>query len=208
MFSGIVRDLGKIKSINKTPEGYRFKVHSRKLSKIIKVADSVAINGTCHTVVAKSKNYFEIDSVHETLKKTNMGSLIAGDEVNLETSLKIGDELGGHFVYGHIDDTAKVSKINRVSSDKTNESDNWEFYFRINRKHRKNLIYVGSVAINGVSLTVAKIFPVKKNTFEIMIAIIPFTYHNTNFKNFKVGDSVNIEFDFLGKYVLNSINYK
>jgi riboflavin synthase len=202
MFSGIVEDLGIVTGKKKIQEGYKFRVKSKKISKQLKASRSVAINGVCHTVINKVKDEFEFVTMHETLKKTNIGHLSLNDKVNLENSLKIGEEIGGHFVSGHIDDTGEITSIKQIKSDKSkNESDNWEYWIKINKKHAHFVIYVGSITIDGVSLTVAELTPVKGKNFEIKVAIIPYTYQNTLFGKYGIGDKVNIEFDLLGKYV-------
>ncbi len=210
MFSGIVRDIGIVTGKTKIQEGYRFKIRSKKISKDLKVADSVAVNGVCHTVTRKRGSEFEFVSMHETLKKTSLGSINLKSEVNLESSLRMNDEIGGHFVFGHIDDTGIVTSVKQIKADKKSsiESDNWEYWIKINKKHAPFVIYVGSIAIDGVSLTVAEVKPVKGNYFEIKVAIIPYTYNNTLFKNYRTGSIVNIEFDFLGKYVQKVLSQK
>jgi len=202
MFSGIVSDLGKVTLKKKIQEGYKFRVKSKSIAKQLKKSGSVSINGVCHTIVNKVNDEFEFVSMHETLKKTNIGNLNVSDKVNLENSLKIGEEIGGHLVAGHIDDTGIITSVRQLKSDNTkDDSDNWEYWIKIDKKHFPFVIYVGSIAIDGVSLTVAELKPVKGNIFEIKVAIIPYTYQNTLFGTYKVGDKVNIEFDFLGKYV-------
>jgi riboflavin synthase len=203
MFTGIVEEKGIVTKKTKINEGYKFRVKSKLISKTLAKSDSVCINGVCHTVEAKGKSEFEFTSMHETLKKTNIGDLEVNDEVNLESSLTLNKKIGGHFVFGHIDDTGTITKINQVKAISKDESDNWEYWIKINKKYRKYVIYVGSISIDGVSLTVAEIKEQKGNYFEIKVAIIPYTYRNTIFGNYKSGDRVNIEFDFLGKYVLN-----
>jgi riboflavin synthase len=205
MFTGIIEELGKITKKTPIEEGYRFRVKGNKTVKKLKVSNSISINGVCHTVIGKKGNEFEFISMHETLKKTNLGTLNINDDVNLENSLRLGGEIGGHFVLGHVDDTGVITGIKQVKSKKQikKESENWEFRIKVHKRHRKFIINVGSVAVDGVSLTVARIYPVKGSYFEIMVAIIPYTYHITNFHNYKIGSKVNLEFDFLGKYVLN-----
>jgi riboflavin synthase len=204
MFTGIVEEIGKVSAKEKISEGYRFRIKSKKIIKKLKVSDSVCINGVCHTVTGKSKNEFEFVTMHETLKKTNLGLLKSGDGVNLENSLVIGQQIGGHFVLGHIDDTGTVTSVKLVNS-KDKKSKNWEYWIKIDKKHSDFVIYVGSIAVNGVSLTVAELKKSKGKFFDIKVAIIPYTYDNTNFGTLKPGDKVNLEFDFLGKYVLNTI---
>lgn len=209
MFSGIIEELGIVTGKTKIQEGYRFRIKGNKTVKKLKASDSIAINGVCHTIVKKIKNEFEVVSMHETLKKTNLGELNVKDSVNLENPLRIGSELGGHFVFGHIDDTGIVTKVTQLKSDKSKkDSDNWEYWLKIHKKHRNFVINVGSISIDGVSLTVADISKIQGNYFQIKVAIIPYTYNNTNFKKYKPGDTVNIEFDFLGKYVMNILNQK
>ncbi len=203
MFSGIVSDIGKVTGKTRIQEGYRFRIKSRIIAKGLKTADSVAVNGVCHTVTKKKGDEFEFVTMHETLKKTNLGSLGLNSKVNLENSLRINDEIGGHFVFGHIDDTGEITRIKQIKADghSSKESDNWDYWVKLNRKHAQFVIYVGSIAIDGVSLTVAEVSRVKGNYFQIKVSIIPYTFSNTLFKNYKVGSKVNMEFDFLGKYV-------
>ncbi len=203
MFTGIVEEQGKVVKKTKINEGFKFRVRSKQVAKKLAKSDSVSINGVCHTVTTKSKTEFDFVSMHETLKKTNIGELNAGDEVNLEGSLTMNKKLGGHFVAGHVDDTGIVTKVKQIKAVKKKDSDNWEYRIKIHKKHAKFVIYVGSIAIDGVSLTVAEVTKPKGNYFEIKVAIIPYTYQNTSFGRYKVGDRVNLEFDFLGKYVIN-----
>jgi len=210
MFSGIVRDIGIVTGKTKIQEGYRFKIKSKKIAKNLKTADSVAVSGVCHTVTKKTGDEFEFVTMHETLKKTNLGSLNVKGGVNLESSLRMNDEIGGHFVFGHIDDTGEITSIKQIKADKNSskESDNWDYWVKLHKKHAQFVIYVGSIAVDGVSLTVAEVKPVKGNFFEIKVSIIPYTYNNTLFKNYKTGSKVNIEFDFLGKYVQRVLSQK
>ncbi len=204
MFTGIVEETGIVASRKEVSEGIKFRVKSGKVIKKLHISDSVCVNGVCHTVTAKTKSDFEFFSVHETLKKTNLGMLKAGDNVNLENSLSLGQQIGGHFVMGHIDDTGVITQIKQVNT-KNKKSKNWEYWIKVNKKHEQFIIPVGSIAVNGVSLTAAELKKPKGNYFEIKVAIIPYTYENTNFRNLKTGDKVNLEFDFLGKYILNSV---
>lgn len=215
MFTGIVEEIGKVVSRDDIPEGIRFRIGSEKVIKKLNVSDSVCVNGVCHTVTEKNKKWFEFISVNETLKKTNIAHLKINDDVNLESSLVFGQQIGGHFVLGHVDDTGTVVSIKQVKSktkskskNKQKDSENREYKIRINKKHSRFVIYVGSISINGVSLTVAEVSKPKGKFFEIKTAVIPYTYNHTTFKSLSEGDKVNLEFDFLGKYVLNTVKLK
>ena len=203
MFTGIIEEKGIVVKKTRINEGFKFRVRSKQVAKKLAKSDSVSINGVCHTVTTKSKTEFDFVSMHETLKKTNIGELNAGDEVNLEGSLTMNKKLGGHFVAGHVDDTGIVTEVKQIKAVKKKDSDNWEYRIKIHKKHAKFVIYVGSIAVDGVSLTVAEVTKPKGNYFEIKVAIIPYTYQNTSFGKYKIGDRVNLEFDFLGKYVIN-----
>jgi riboflavin synthase len=197
MFTGIVTDTGKV--VKMTPRGDSIKfliAPSRKnYLKDRKKGDSMAINGACMTIENIKNNKFEFTTVNESLSKTNLGNLIIGSFVNLEKPMKINDSLDGHIVQGHVDTTGKVYKVKQLK-------DSWEFYFEFSSKYRKNLIYVGSISINGISLTIAKIVKETTKNVIIKVAIIPHTYSATNFCYLKPGDTVNLEFDMLGKYVM------
>jgi len=203
MFTGIIEEKGIVVKKTRINEGFKFRVRSKQVAKKLAKSDSVSINGVCHTVTTKSITEFDFVSMHETLKKTNIGELNAGDEVNLEGSLTMNKKLGGHFVAGHVDDTGIVTEVKQIKAVKKKDSDNWEYRIKIHKKHAKFVIYVGSIAVDGVSLTVAEVTKPKGNYFEIKVAIIPYTYQNTSFGKYKIGDRVNLEFDFLGKYVIN-----
>ena len=174
----------------KIQEGYRFRIKSRKIAKDVKAADSVAVNGVCHTITRKKGDEFEFVTMHETLKKTNLGKINIKDKVNLESSLRMNDEIGGHFVFGHIDDTGIISSVKQIKADKNSseESDNWEYRIKLPKKYSHFVIYVGSIAVDGVSLTVAEVKRARGSYFEIKVAIIPYTFNNTLFKNYKPGD--------------------
>jgi riboflavin synthase len=189
MFTGLVEEKGNLKEKIKTGDGYRFKFVAVKVMEDLKIGSSISVNGCCLTVVEKDNNTFAVDTIEETLKKTNLGSLSKGDNVNLERPLKADDRLGGHFVLGHIDTTGIVEDVKELSN---------SHFMRIKfpEAFKKYLIYVGSVAIDGVSMTVAEL---TGNTFSV--GIIPHTWQETVFSDKKTGDSVNLEFDVLGKYV-------
>ena len=189
MFTGLVEEKGELLNKIKTGDGYQMIIGASKIMEDLTVGSSVSVNGCCLTVVKRDSNNFAVDTIEETLKKTNLGSIIIGDKVNLERPLKADARLGGHFVLGHIDTTGIIKEIKELSN---------SHFMTISypESFKKYLIYVGSVAIDGVSMTVAQL---EGNRFSV--GIIPFTWQETIFSNKKVGDSVNLEFDVLGKYV-------
>ena len=192
MFTGIIESIGKVENIEKDGENYHFTFQS-DISKNLKIDQSVAHNGVCLTVTSQNNIEHQVTAIYETIQKTNMSSLKIGSLVNLERCLKIGDRLDGHMVQGHVDDTVVCTKINE-------EDGSWRIGFEGENLNEKLIVDKGSICINGISLTVAKI---NKNYVEV--AIIPYTYDNTNFKQLKINDIVNIEYDILGKYILKNI---
>lgn len=200
MFTGIVTDMGKIAGNKIKGDSIKFLVEPtiRQYLNDIKTGDSMAINGACMTVESKRGNKFEFTTIKESLSKTNLGDLKIGSYVNLEKPMKLNSKLDGHIVQGHVDATGTVKKINKLK-------DSWEFFIEFNSKFRDNIIYVGSISINGVSLTVAQIVSENKKSVTVKVAIIPHTFEVTNFKFFKPGSKVNIEFDMMGKYVMRKL---
>lgn len=190
MFTGIIETMGKVKSVAKNDTNLTFSMETPFLSEI-KIDQSIAHNGVCLTVDGIFDGYYTVTAIKETLEKTNLGSLQAGDWVNLERCLKVGDRLDGHIVQGHVDSTARVTDI-------ISHNGSWEFYFEYDPG---DFITVskGSICVNGVSLTV-----VHSSRGKFSVAIIPYTYEHTNFKSFKNGDTVNLEFDIVGKYILGA----
>lgn len=189
MFTGLVEETGKLVDKLKTGEGYQLKISAEKVTKDLEIGSSIAVNGCCLTVVNIENNNFSLDTIEETLKKTNLGELKTGDRINLERPLKAEARLGGHFVLGHIDTTGEVTDIKELS--------NSHFMtIKFPDDFKKYLIFVGSVAIDGVSMTVAQL---EKNSFSV--GIIPHTWQETIFSDKKIGSTVNLEFDVLGKYV-------
>jgi len=191
MFTGIIEEVGKIKSVSRTGKSRIFSVMSKKLLSEIKIGDSVSVNGVCLTVFDKSGDSFKVEAVEETIKKTNLGDLKSGDPVNLELALKLGERLGGHIVQGHVDTTGVIESIKKLRN-------SWIFWVKFPSEFRKYLILAGSIAVDGISLTVADI---ARDKFKV--SIIPYTFDNTNLKFRKVGDRVNLEFDLFGKYLEN-----
>ena len=169
MFTGIVEEIGSVSSLHKHGDGIQFEISAKKVLPGLGVDNSIAVNGTCLTVVGRKRGAFAVEAVKETLKKTNLGQLRAGSCVNLERPVSLAQRLGGHLVQGHVDATGLVSLVKTLKS-------SWMFTIRFPARFRKYLIPVGSVSVDGVSLTVASL---KKEHFEV--AIIPYTFENTIF---------------------------
>jgi len=189
MFTGLVEEKGKLKDKIATGDGFQFVIEAKIIMDDLKIGSSIAVNGCCLTVVKIDGNTFAVDTIEETLNKTNLGVLKEGMNVNLERPLAAKARLGGHFVLGHIDTTGKVEDVKELSNS------HW-LTISFPENFKQYLIYVGSVAIDGVSMTVAEL---KNNSFSV--GIIPHTWKETIFADKKIGDTVNLEFDVLGKYV-------
>ena len=195
MFTGIIQDLGKIK----TKDDGLYQISTNLDLGSCKEGSSISCNGVCLTAKnitqTDSKLFsFDVNIGEETLQRTNLANSILKDEkINLERSLQIGDEISGHFVYGHVDTITNVSEILELEN-------SWEYHFEKKfNKNNKFIVEKGSISINGISLTVAK---VKNNTF--MISVIEHTFNHTNLKFLNKSDQVNIEFDYLARFILNN----
>ena len=189
MFTGLVEEIGKIKAISNLGGGKKITVSAKKIMDDLKIDDSVAINGACQTVVKLGLNEFDVVAVEETLRKTTLGKLKTGDEINLERAMKISDRLGGHIVQGHVDTTATVLSIEK-------ENTGVLYWFSLPSEFSKYLVNSGSICINGVSLTTARV-----EQSKFCVAVIPHTVSVTTFKHLNNGSIVNLEFDILGKYI-------
>ena len=187
MFTGIIENLSEIKEINKEGDNLSISLIS-KITNELKIDQSLSHNGVCLTVVDINDNIYKVTAIKETILKSSIKNWKIGDMINIERAMKLGDRLDGHMVQGHVDQTAICTKISE-------ENGSWYFYFEYQRSSNLT-IEKGSISINGVSLTIVESM---NNGFSV--AIIPYTYDNTNFKNIKVGDLVNIEFDMIGKYI-------
>ena len=188
MFTGIIESLGIIKELNKELNNLHITVMC-DFAQELKIDQSVAHNGVCLTVVDITENQYTVTAIEETLTKTNLAELKINNLVNLERGMKLGDRLDGHIVQGHVDQTAICTHIE-------NENGSWKYTFQYDSSLNNLTIEKGSITVNGVSLTVVDS---KKDAFSV--AIIPYTYKQTNFNTFKVGTKVNLEFDVIGKYV-------
>ncbi len=193
MFTGIIEGICKVTKISqntKNRSALQMTVDLGKHTKGLKIGQSVAINGVCLSVTKISKNKCNFEMIDETIKKTDLGNLRLGEKVNIERSLKVGDSMEGHFVLGHVDGVGTISKIEK----KPKEVKVW---FKIPKNLQKFVVKKGSIALDGISLTVVD---VNKNTASV--CLIPQTMKVTNFQSKKVGDKINIETDILGKYIL------
>ena len=188
MFTGIIETLGTIKEIRKDQENLHITVSS-SITNELKIDQSVSHNGVCLTVVAISGDDFTVTAIKESIDKTNIGDWKAGDSVNLERAMKLGDRLDGHIVQGHVDQTGICKSVEENGG-------SWYYTFEYDESLNNITIEKGSITVNGVSLTVVNS---KKNEFSV--AIIPYTHEHTNFNSFKAGTKINLEFDVIGKYV-------
>jgi riboflavin synthase len=188
MFTGIVETLGVITKIEKDQENLHLSLTST-ITNELKIDQSVSHNGICLTVTAIEGNQYNVTAIKETIQKTNIASWKVSDVVNLERAMKLGDRLDGHLVQGHVDQTAVCTQIESAQG-------STYFTFEYDKSLGNITIEKGSITVNGVSLTV-----VNSGTNSFSVAIIPYTFEHTNFKNIKVGDLVNLEFDVIGKYI-------
>lgn len=188
MFTGIIEDLGTVESLEREATNLHLTIKSRLASEL-KIDQSISHNGVCLTVIKCNMTSYVVTAIKETLDKTNLNSLTKGAIVNLERGLKLGERLDGHMVQGHIDQIG-------ICVDIQSQNGSWTYHFEYDHSLGNITIEKGSVTVNGVSLTVVNS---KKNGFSV--AIIPYTYEHTNFKHFKIGSVVNLEFDVIGKYV-------
>tara|TARA_B100001971_G_scaffold215190_1_gene259636 strand:+ start:67718 stop:68347 length:630 start_codon:yes stop_codon:yes gene_type:complete len=195
MFTGLIKEIGTIKSIKPNSSGKEFIIQAPKLMQEIAIDDSIATNGVCLTATELLEDAFKIQAVHVTLEKSNLGKLKVGDKVNLELALRPMDRLGGHFVQGHVNGIGRFTKI-------LQKGNNWEMSLSAPKDLFKYMINEGSIAIDGISLTLAKV-----TETEITVSIIPHTYENTILHTKKIGDSVNIEVDMMAKYLENFMKF-
>ncbi|MFZ4801234.1 MAG: riboflavin synthase [Chlorobium sp.] len=195
MFTGIIKDVGRVRGVTRRQGGLRLGVAFTNPAEFSNLAvdESISINGACQTVVVCGDGWFEVDSVEETLAKTTLGSLRRGDLVNLERAVRPVDRLGGHFVLGHVDCPATIQEVRELGTSR-------EIRVAYPDHYSPFLVAAGSITIDGISLTVAKLEP-----GSFAVAIIPFTFAHTTINNLKAGSRVNLEFDILGKYVARQL---
>lgn len=195
MFTGIIEATGIVKDASSNGSNKTFWIES-PLSAQFKVDQSVSHSGVCLTVEEINGNHHRVTAIDETLQKTNLNSWNTGSLINIERCLVVNSRLDGHFVQGHVDTTAVCTK-------RLEKKGSHEFEFEFPKKFAELIIEKGSICVNGISLTA---FNVKKKSFAV--AIIPYTFEHTNIKDVKAGDTVNLEFDIIGKYLLRSLSLK
>ncbi|RPG56750.1 MAG: riboflavin synthase [Flavobacteriales bacterium] len=193
MFTGIIEDLGILKKIEKEKGNINLYFKS-KLTQELKIDQSLSHNGVCLTVVSIDNDIYKVTAVKETLDKSNLGGLKVNSIVNLERAMKSNARLDGHYVQGHVDQIAKCLNVRETDG-------SWYYEFQYDNTSNNITIEKGSIAVNGVSLTV-----VNSKLDGFSVAVIPYTYNNTNFKKIQKGDNVNIEFDMIGKYITKLIH--
>ncbi|MCF6271557.1 MAG: riboflavin synthase [Melioribacteraceae bacterium] len=194
MFTGIIEEVGEITKIEKIAGGLKFKVTANKIFSDLKVDDSVAINGVCLTVTNIIENNFWADAVGETLNKTTLKTILNNSFVNLERAVRLKDRLGGHLVQGHVNGIGTITHIKKLG-------ENYLLEIFLPSNLVKYVINEGSIAVEGISLTIAKV-----TESRITLSIIPHTWNNTNLKSRITGDKVNIETDVIAKYVEKLLN--
>jgi riboflavin synthase len=190
MFTGIIEHLGTVDSMKVHEAGGRLTIHAPTLTSRLAVANSIAVDGCCLTVTKLDGERFSADLSTETLRKTSLGEWSKGTRVNLEQPMTAGKEFGGHFVLGHVDTIGRVTRLEA-------EGKNWWYGVEVPESFAKYIVPQGSISIDGISLTVAR-----WNSRVAEVAVIPFTYEQTNIKGKKIGDAINLEGDVLGKYVV------
>lgn len=198
MFTGIIECLAEVLSVQESGSNRVFRLRA-EIAPEFRVDESVAHNGVCLTVedVRLAEQTYRVTAIEETLQRSNLGRLQAGDRVNLERALPAGARLDGHFVQGHVDARGSVIRIEEHSG-------SWEFFIRYAPEFEPLVVPKGSVALNGISLTIASSEPERN---QISVAIIPHTWGRTDISTWKVGSEINIEFDVLGKYVQKIMRY-
>jgi len=189
MFTGIIQEVGRVEAIERGAQSARFTIRAENVLGGIKIGDSITVNGACLTVVEQQPGTVAFDAVYETLQKTALGSLAIGDEVNMEPSLLVSGRFDGHIVQGHVDGVGTIASIREVDS-------SYYVYITASAQLLRYIVRKGSVAIDGISLTVVD---ADDKTFSV--AIIPHTWDNTNLHTRRAGDQINLETDIIGKYV-------
>jgi riboflavin synthase len=189
MFTGIVETVGRLEALERSAAGGRIRVFAGAMGEMLAVSGSIAVNGCCLTVVERHGESFSADLSSETLRLTSFGEIKTGAPINLERPLRAGQELGGHFVQGHVDGIGRITRMEP-------EGANWWLGVRVPEELARYVVRKGSIAIDGISLTVAAL---RDGVADV--AVIPYTYAQTNLAGAAVGDAVNLECDVLAKYI-------
>ena len=189
MFTGLVEEVGKVVALKQHPEHIQLMIQAPQLALHVKLGDSLAVNGCCLTVSQQTSQEMTFDLLAETLVRTNFSNIKPGDFINLETAVKPSTHMGGHFVSGHIDTTAAILTLEQLPTE-------WKLEIAIPTAYERYAANQGSMAVDGISLTIAESLPQK-----VRFSVIPHTWHYTALSQKKVGDLVNLEFDLLAKYV-------
>ncbi len=189
MFTGIITEIGTVAEVRAQGRGIRIVISAPESGKELRVNDSVSVSGVCQTVIRSDGASFEVEAVEETLKKTTLGSLKKGSAVNLELPVRLNDRLGGHLVQGHVDCVGTVRGV-------VKQSNSWLITIAFPEPFARSIVPVGSIAVDGISLTVASL-----GTDEFTVSIIPHTLEMTTIASVREGSLVNLEFDVIGKYV-------
>ncbi|MFZ1731191.1 MAG: riboflavin synthase [Bacteroidota bacterium] len=191
MFTGIIEELGILRTTQRMGNGRRLEIAATTALQDIAIGDSIAVNGVCLTVTHFTSDHFTVEAVEETMKKSTLGAMVQGSQLNLERALRANGKLGGHFVQGHVDFTADVLRIDR-------RLESWLVTFSFPESAAANIVAMGSIAIDGISLTVSE-----RTSSSFSVSVISHTWDATLFKTYAKGSRVNIELDMIGKYVLN-----
>lgn len=193
MFTGLIEDIGIVRTIEAVDGGRMFTIEAHNVMDDLRIGDSIAIQGVCQTVIERGENWFRVIAVEETLRKTTLASFQVGTPVNLERAVQPTTRLGGHIVQGHVEAVGRIVAIEQLGS-------SWEVWVECPRDGMRYVIPLGSIALDGISLTVAHV-----ESDRFMMAIIPHTWSETTIQFRRVGDSVNIEFDIVAKYVFRAV---
>ena len=196
MFTGLIEEIGSISQIKRGANSFAFTIQAKKVLEDTKIGDSICTNGACLTVTDIQKSRFTVDVMSETVNKTNFADLVMGSKVNLERALKLSDRMGGHMVSGHIDGFGQIISINK-------DDIAWRIKIEANPSIIRQMLDKGSVAIDGISLTITQIF---EQSFEV--SIIPHTALETTLLHKTTNDKVNLETDIIGKYVERFLSQK
>ncbi|MFT5141436.1 MAG: riboflavin synthase [Rhodothermales bacterium] len=195
MFTGIIEQVGRVSTVLPQGGGIRLRIES-PFSSDLRVDESVSVSGVCQTVVAQTARTFDVVAIEETLAKTNLGDLKAGSPVNLERAMQIGGRLDGHLVQGHVDATGVLTSVEPLET-------SWLYTIEFDEQFGHYVIPVGSICLDGISLTVARL---EEN--RLTVAIIPHTHENTTVAGWRPGSRINMEFDMVGKYVVRFLEKK